>query len=68
MERYQIYLYGSELSSRVIGLKDDNLLALQGDNQVVIGSNVVKTRKGFYYCDLFFKKQFVSWSSLKLLN
>ena len=68
MKRYQVYLFGSELSSRIIGLEDEYLHQIDGDNCCLIGTSVIITRKGFYYCDTFFKKQFVSWSSLKSLD
>jgi hypothetical protein len=68
MKRYQIYLYGSELSSRVIGLEGDLLFLLEDNKRCLIGAGVATTRKGFYYSDIFFKRNFVSWSSLKKLD
>lgn len=64
MERFGIRIYRDEIRDKKIGLLHDCLWLMDGDQIIIMGSNVKKTRKGFYYDDVFFKKQFVSWSIL----
>ena len=68
MKRYQIYLYGEKVSSIIIGLDNDCLYEIDGDKITKIGTNVVKTRKGFTFLNVFYNRQFVAWSRLKSLD
>lgn len=43
-------------------------LSRHNEKRVLLGILEKKTRKGFYYTDIFFKKQFVSWTSLTKIN
>lgn len=68
MKIYGIKYYGNQIRMVKIGLSDDCVYLVDDDVRVVLGSSVERTRKGFYFEDIFFKRQFVSWSRLVPLD
>lgn len=68
MKVYGIKFFFEQVRDVKIALSDNCIYLLDGEHRVLMGSSVERTRKGFYYVDVFFKKQFVPWSLLVALD
>lgn len=68
MKKYGIKFFFEQIRDKQIALSDDCLYILDDGHFVIMGSSVERTRKGFYYVDVFFKRQFVPWSLLVALD